>query len=173
LKSLLAEEGTVRPERAFRICGQVAEALDAAHEKGLVHRDVKPGNVLLDERGHAYLSDFGLSKQVGGASTRSGQLVGTLDYLAPEQIRGEELDDRGDEYALACVLYECLSGQPPFRRQTEAEVLWAHMQEEPPALGDFPELQPVLAKGLAKAKEERYSGCAELVEAAGAALGFE
>ena len=107
----IAREGTLAPERALRICGQVAEALDAAHEKGLVHRDVKPANVLLDEREHCYLADFGLTKQRRGRpSTATGQLVGTLDYLAPEQIRGEELDGSTDEYALACLLYECLAG---------------------------------------------------------------
>ena len=104
LKTLLAREGTLAPERALALVGQVGEALDAAHRKGLGHRDVKPGNVLLDEHAQAYLTDFGLTKQVGGASTQTGQLVGTFDYLAPEQIRGEDLDDRTDEYALACVL---------------------------------------------------------------------
>ena len=89
--------------------------------RGLVHRDVKPANILLDEDGHAYLTDFGISKQAGGASTDTGQAAGTLDYLAPEQIRGEPVDGRSDVYALACVLYECLSGAPPFRRQTQAE----------------------------------------------------
>ena len=94
-----------------------------------MHRDVKPANVLVDEDGHAYLTDFGVTKQLGGDTTETGQIVGTLDYLAPEQIRGEDVDARADDYALACVLYECLAGAPPFHRATEAETLWAHMQE--------------------------------------------
>jgi YVTN family beta-propeller protein len=173
LKALLEDEGALQAGQALRICGQVAEALDAAHAKGLVHRDVKPGNVLLDERGEAYLADFGLSTQLAGDSTHSGRLAGTLDYLAPEQIRGEQPDGSTDQYALACLLYECLAGKPPFRRETEAETLWAHMQEEPPALRGYPALDPVLGKGLAKDKAERYPSCGELLAAAHAALGLE
>jgi YVTN family beta-propeller protein len=173
LKTLLQREGTLAPERALAILSQVAEALDAAHERGLVHRDVKPGNVLLDGREHAYLTDFGLTKQLGGASTETGQLVGTFDYLAPEQIRGEAVDARTDCYALACVLYESLAGSPPFRRPTEAEVLWAHMQEEPPAVRAYPELDSVVKKALAKEKNERYASCGDFVAAAASALGLE
>jgi YVTN family beta-propeller protein len=173
LKSLLEREQQLEPERAFRICRQVAEALDAAHAKGLVHRDVKPANVLLDEQGEAYLADFGLTKQVGGASTKTGELAGTLDYLAPEQIRGENVDGRTDGYALACLLYEALSGKPPFRRLTEAETLWAHMQEQPPSLREYQALDPVFARALAKEREERFPSCVELVDAAREALGIE
>jgi ABC-type branched-subunit amino acid transport system substrate-binding protein/tetratricopeptide (TPR) repeat protein len=173
LKVLLRTRKTLPPEEALSILGRVADALDAAHAKGLVHRDVKPGNVLLDERGHPYLSDFGLTKEAGGASTRTGQIVGTLDYLAPEQIRGEAIDGRTDEYALGCVLYECLTGEAPFHRRTEAETLWAHMQEPPPALREYPALDPVLARGLAKDKSDRYQTCGELLDAAHAALGLE
>jgi serine/threonine protein kinase len=131
LKTLLERDERLSPERSLSILAQIADALDAAHRRGLVHRDVKPGNVLLDDDGHAYLTDFGITKQRGGDSTDTGQMVGTLDYLAPEQIRGEDVDGRTDCYALACVLYECLAGTPPFRRATEAETLWAHMQETP------------------------------------------
>jgi ABC-type branched-subunit amino acid transport system substrate-binding protein/tetratricopeptide (TPR) repeat protein/streptogramin lyase len=173
LRSLLEQERTLGSGRALRICGQVAEALDAAHAKRLVHRDVKPANVLLDERGEAYLADFGLSKQAGGASTQSGELAGTLDYLAPEQIRGERLDGRADQYALACLFYECLAGKPPFRRDTEAETLWAHMQEPPPALRQYPALDSVLARALAKEKDHRYPTCGEFLAAAHTALGLE
>jgi YVTN family beta-propeller protein len=173
LKTLLASEGKLDPRRALRICGQISEALDAAHRRGLVHRDVKPANVLLDRGGEAYLGDFGLTKPAGGASTRTGQLVGTLDYLAPEQIRGGELDGRTDQYALACVLYECLAGKPPFCRVTEAEVLWAHMQEAPSPVPGYPTLDAVLERGLAKEKEARFASCSELVEAAYNALGLE
>jgi hypothetical protein len=120
--------------RALAILGQIAGALDAAHRRGLVHRDVKPANVLLDEDEHAYLTDFGITKQRRDAAGETDQAAGTLDYMAPEQIRGEPVDGRADGYALACVLYECLSGAPPFRRATAAETMWAHLQEEPPPL---------------------------------------
>jgi YVTN family beta-propeller protein len=173
LKSMIERDGRLAPEQAVAVLAQVADALDAAHRRGLVHRDVKPGNVLLDEEGHAYLTDFGISKLVGGVSTDTGRVVGTLDYLAPEQIRGGEVDGRTDCYALACVLYECLDGAPPFRRATEAETLWAQMREQPPTLHRHPELDPVLDKGLAKDKEARYASCGELLAAASSALGFE
>ncbi|MGH2969088.1 MAG: protein kinase domain-containing protein, partial [Solirubrobacteraceae bacterium] len=172
LRTLLDRE-EAGPERALAILGQVAGALDAAHRRGLVHRDVKPGNVLVDESGHAYLTDFGITKQVGHASTETGQIMGTLDYLAPEQIRGEAVDGRADVYALACVLYECLAGAPPFRRETEAEALWAHMQEQPAPLRDHAALDPVIARGLAKERDDRYTTCAELIGEARAALGLE
>jgi ABC-type branched-subunit amino acid transport system substrate-binding protein/DNA-binding beta-propeller fold protein YncE len=172
LKTLLARDGKLSPERALAVLAQIAGALDAAHRRGLVHRDVKPGNVLLDEDGHAYLTDFGITKQLGAASTDTGRVVGTLDYLAPEQIRGEKVDGRTDLYALACVLYECLAGAPPFRRETEAETLWAHMQEQPPPLRRHPQLDAVLAKALAKEKQARYASCGELLSAASSALGF-
>ena len=161
-----------RPERALGILAQVAGALDAAHRRGLVHRDVKPANVLIDEGGHAYLTDFGITKQLGARSTDTGRLVGTLDYLAPEQIRGEAIDGRTDCYSLTCVLYECLSGAPPFRRDTEAETMWAHMQEEPAPLRGHPALAPVLGKALAKERDERYPTCSEAIDAARKALGL-
>jgi serine/threonine protein kinase len=173
LKALLRTRKTLPAEQALTILARVADALDAAHAKGLVHRDVKPANVLLDERGHPYLSDFGLTKEAGGTSTQTGHIVGTLDYLAPEQIRGEEVDGRTDEYALTCLLYECLAGTAPFSRPTEAEVLWAHMQEDPPTLHGYDALDPVLAKGLAKDKADRYATCGELLAAAHSALGLE
>ena len=172
LKALLRRDGRLGAERALAILGQVASALDAAHRRGLVHRDVKPGNVLIDEDGHAYLTDFGVSKQLGGVSTDTGRMVGTLDYLAPEQIRGEAVDARTDGYALACVLYECLAGTPPFHRETEGETLWAHMHEQVVPLRDHPALNPVLQKGLAKERTERYASCAELIEEARRALGL-
>jgi ABC-type branched-subunit amino acid transport system substrate-binding protein/streptogramin lyase len=165
MRTLLRREGGLPPERAIPILAQVASALDAAHRRGLVHRDVKPANVLVDEDGHAYLTDFGVTKQLGGDSTDTGQIVGTLDYLAPEQIRGEDVDGRADEYALACVVYECLAGAPPFHRASEAETLWAHMQEPVPALPGRPGLDPVLSKALDKEPGRRYGSCAELIEA--------
>ena len=172
LKTVLRRERALVPERALRILGPIAAALDAAHRRGLVHRDVKPANVLLDEDEHPYLTDFGITKRAGGESTDTGRAVGTLDYLAPEQIRGEPVDGCSDQYALACVLYECLAGAPPFRRETEAETLWAHLQEEPPPLAGHPELDPPLRTALAKEKAARYGTCAELMDAARAALGL-
>ena len=172
LRAILEREEKLSPERTLAVLAQVADALDAAHRRALVHRDVKPANVLLDEDGHAYLTDFGITKQVGGDSTDTGRVVGTLDYLAPEQIRGDPVDGRADVYALGCMLYECLAGVPPFRRPTEAEILWAHMQEEPPSLRDHRGLDPVLLKALAKNQEDRYGSCAELIDAAADALGL-
>ena len=171
LKTMLEREHKLAPERALRVLAQIAGALDAAHRRGLVHRDVKPANVLLDDDEHAYLTDFGISKQLGRTSTDTGQMVGTLDYLAPEQIRGEAVDARSDCYALACVLYESLAGAPPFRRESEAETLWAHLQGEPAPLDGYGALDPVLRKGLAKDKDERPTSCAQLIQAAQAALG--
>jgi len=171
LRAELEREGKLPPERTIDILAQVAGALDAAHDRGLVHRDVKPANVLLDEAGHPYLTDFGITKPAGGDSTDTGQMVGTLDYLAPEQIRGEEVDGSTDCYALACVLYECLTGTPPFRRRTEAETLWAHMQGDPAPLRGRPELNRVLDTALAKERDERYPSCAAFIAAAADALG--
>ena len=147
LRTLLDAEGKLAPERALEILAQVAGALDSAHRRALVHRDVKPANVLLDRDGHVYLTDFGITKQVGGDSTDTGRVVGTLDYLAPEQIRGDPVDGRTDGYALGCVLYECVPGAPPFRRATEAETMWAHMQEEPRPLKGHARARPGASQG--------------------------
>src|SRR4029079_14392713 len=125
----------------------------------------------LDEAGHPYLTDFGITKPAGGDSTDTGQMVGTLDYLAPEQIRGEEVDGSTDCYALACVLYECLTGTPPFRRRRDAETLWAPMQGDPAPLRGQPELNRVLDTALAKERDERYPSCAAFIAAAADALG--
>jgi DNA-binding beta-propeller fold protein YncE len=166
------DDGPLPAERAIGLVGQVADALDAAHEQGLVHRDVKPGNVLVDTADHCYLCDFGLTTQrVDGGTTTSGRLAGSLDYLAPEQIRTGDVDGRADQYALACVFYELLSGVPPFRRETEAQTLWAHMQEEPSLLA-YDELEPVFARALAKEPEERYEDCNAFADDARAALGL-
>ena len=172
LKTAIHRAGGLAPERALAILAQIADALDAAHRRGLVHRDVKPGNILIDEDGHAYLTDFGITKRVGAASTDTGHVLGTLDYLAPEQIRGEPIDGRTDCYALACVLYECIAGAPPFHRDTEAETMWAHLQEQPPQVRGHPALDPVLRKALAKDRGERHATCVDLIDAAHAALGL-
>ncbi len=171
LRALLEREGKLSVERTIEVIAQIAGALDAAHERGLVHRDVKPGNVLLDEAGHPYLTDFGITKPAEGDAMDTGEMVGTLDYLAPEQIRGEEVDGRTDCYALACVFYECLTGAPPFRRRTEAETLWAHLQTDPRPVRGRTALNRVLDRALSKEKNARYPSCTEFVAAAAGALG--
>ena len=137
------EAGTLPPERALAQPVRWPMRLDAAHGRRARAPRRKPGNVLVDASDHCYLCDFGLTKQLGdGGTTASGLLAGSLDYLAPEQIRRGKVDGRTDEYALACVLYECLSGAPPFRRDTEAQTLWAHMQEQPSSLPPTPSSPP-------------------------------
>jgi YVTN family beta-propeller protein len=140
---------------------------------------VKPSNVLLDEQEHVYLADFGLSRRLAdpGEAGERGLSVGTPAYAAPEQIEGGDVDGRVDVYALGCMLYECLTGQPPFSGGSELAVLWAHMQEEPPTARErnpaLPEaIDPVIAKALAKRPEERYATCSALVESAREALGL-
>jgi hypothetical protein len=167
LRRMLQRDGRLSPEMTVNVLTQVAAALDATHRRGLVHRDVKPANILVDDDGHAYLGDFGISGETGAG----GRMAGTLDYLAPEQIRDDDIDGRADCFALGCVLYECLSGAPPFRRETESEALWAHLREPPPRLRDHPELDPVIARALAKDRDERYPGCEEMMGAAAAELG--
>jgi ABC-type branched-subunit amino acid transport system substrate-binding protein len=179
LGARLARAGRLEPAEALRIAGELAQALDAAHERDLVHRDVKPGNVLLDRKGEAYLADFGLTKRVASDSglTETGEFVGTLDYLAPEQIRAGTVDGRTDQYSLACLLYECLTGEVPFPREGAAQVLWAHLNDPPPSVSEKrPELpaalDPVFGRALAKDAGERYGSCVELIEGAGSALGL-
>jgi len=172
LRSLI-DDGPLPAKRAIGLVGQVADALDAAHGRGLVHRDVKPGNVLVDTADHCYLCDFGLTTQlVDGTTTGTAKLAGSLDYLAPEQIRTGAVDGRADQYALACVLYELLSGRPPFRRDTEAQTLWAHMQEEPAPLLAYDELDRIFMRALAKEPEERYESCNTFADDARAVLGL-
>ena len=169
LKARLGD-GPLSAEETVAVAMHVGGALDAAHERGLVHGDVKPSNVLIDGRGHAYLADFGLTKRLGEEPSLGGeaQLMGTIDYVAPEQIRGDPVDGRADIYSLGCLLYECLSGRQPFKRGNDAAVLYAHLEEEPPATGSAAD--PVIAKALAKDPDDRYQTCAELVEAAREAL---
>ncbi len=182
LEQVLANTGPLEPQRAVRLIAQVAAALDAAHARGLVHRDVKPANVLLtvDDPEHAYLTDFGVSKRVGvhTSLTNAGQWVGTLDYLSPEQIRGDEVGPAADTYMLAGMLYHCLTGQPPFVRDSQAAILWAHMSAPVPAAGSLrpglPEaLDRVLARGLAKDPAARYHSAGELAAASANAVGLQ
>ena len=180
LRELLRRDGRLEPERAIDLVGQVAAALDAAHTAGLVHRDVKPGNILIrsDADGdHAFVCDFGLARHVSSVGSLTGDrgFVGTIDYVPPEQIEGGSIDARADVYSLGCVLYECLAGVRPFERDSELSVVFAHLNEPPPRITDVrPELpaafDEVFATALAKAPDDRYSSCGELAEAARAAL---
>ncbi|MEA2311323.1 MAG: hypothetical protein QOE28_1291, partial [Solirubrobacteraceae bacterium] len=170
LRTLVRRSGPLDPARAARIVAQVASALDVAHAAGLVHRDVKPANVLLAQGDHAYLTDFGLTKRVqsqAGDATRSGHWVGTLDFVAPEQIRGERVDARADVYGLGCLLHYALTGAPPFQREGDESKLWAHLCESPPppsgAVPDLPvTLDAVVARALAKAPADRYPSAGDL-----------
>ncbi|HEX5620032.1 MAG TPA: protein kinase [Solirubrobacteraceae bacterium] len=173
-RALVRREGPIEPQRAARIVAQVAGALDAAHAAGLVHRDVKPANVLLGPNDHAYLSDFGLSRRVRSISgvTATGQWVGTLDYVAPEQIRGGSVDARTDVYALGCVLFFLLTGVIPFPREGDEAKLWAHLTEPPPVPSEHgapPAFDPVVQRALAKSPDDRYQSAGDLGRAAEAA----
>ena len=173
LAAFLRTQGRLRPYRALDVCRQVAAALDAAHAQGLIHRDVKPANVLIEGR-TAFLTDFGLTKQIDGTRTqltRAGDVVGTIHYVAPEQIEGGRVDARSDIYSLGCLVYHVLSGELPFARDTDVAVIYAHLSEEPPRLTsvrpDLPGgLDAVIAKALEKAPERRFQTCADLISAA-------
>jgi predicted Ser/Thr protein kinase len=180
LRELHRREGRLEPERALELVAQVAEALDAAHAAGLVHRDVKPGNVLVAARPdgeHVFVCDFGLARHLSTASslTTDRGMIGTIDYIPPEQIEGGAIDARADVYSLGCVLFECLAGARPFDRESELSVVFAHLNEPAPRLSDLrPDLPAafdgVFATALAKSPDDRYSTCHELVESAVAAL---
>ncbi|HJP65609.1 MAG TPA: protein kinase [Actinomycetota bacterium] len=183
-KVLIRREGGLSPEVALPIVAQSARGLDAAHARGLVHRDVKPGNILLvgdvteDTAPHAYVCDFGLTKQALSVSglTATGQFVGTSDYVAPEQIQGKPVDRRADVYSLGCVLYEALTGEVPFKRDAEVAVIWSHVQEPPPKVTDrrpdLPEgIDMVVARAMAKDPDDRYVSCGDLAMSARAELG--
>jgi serine/threonine-protein kinase len=176
LRALLRSEGPLSPARVASLVGQVAGALDAAHRQGLVHRDVKPANVMVDRAGqpdeHCYLCDFGITKQAQSAETLTGtgQFVGTLDYIAPEQIEGRPLDPRTDVYALGCVVYQCLTGTVPYPLDTDMAKMLAHVREAPPSVrtvrGDVaPAVDAVIAKAMAKDPNDRFPSCGELAAA--------
>jgi len=179
--SLVTPDDPLPSARAALIISAVASALDAAHERGLIHRDVKPGNILLDSRpgrpDHVYLSDFGISKAMAASSvlTQSGQFLGTVMYAAPEQFSDRPIDGRADQYALGCVAYELLSGAPPFRRSELPALIHAHLHEPPPLLSQLRPCLPatvddVFATVLAKDPAGRYTNCGEFAAALGAAL---
>ncbi|MEV5409316.1 serine/threonine-protein kinase [Thermopolyspora sp. NPDC052614] len=179
LRKLIQSGGPLPIARAGRLFTQIASALDAAHLNGLVHRDVKPANILVaegpasdPEADHVYLTDFGLTKSTYAEAglTSQGQFMGTPRYVAPEQIRGLPVDGRGDLYAFACVVYEALTGLPPFQRDTELALLYAHVSHEPPPLTPYrPELphavNAVMARALAKSPTERYATCQQFITA--------
>jgi serine/threonine protein kinase/CheY-like chemotaxis protein len=175
LARMLANDGRLKPYRAIDVCRQVGDALDAAHAQGLIHRDVKPANVLIEGR-HAYLTDFGLTKRLGGTVvTMTGDVVGTIHYVAPEQIEGREVTARSDVYSLGCVLYHCLTGRMPYERDTDVAVIYAHLSEAPPRPSRLlPDLaggfDDVIAKALDKNPERRFQTCAELMGAARAVV---
>jgi serine/threonine protein kinase len=183
LGKVLQREGALPPARAMGFISPVAFALDAAHAAGLVHRDVKPANILVDARPgwpeHVYLSDFGISKGAMSPSglTAAGRWVGTAPYVSPEQIRGYPVDGRADQYALACVTYQLLTGTVPFERDEEIAVMYAHVSDPPPSLSSSRPGLPAaadeaLAKAMAKAPEQRYGSCREFAHALREALGL-
>ena len=185
LRQMISKRGRLLPDTAVFLLSQAARALDAAHRRGLVHRDVKPGNLLV-ERGnddsgsdpdHLYLADFGITKPAIGRSglTSSGQFLGTIDYVAPEQIRGLSVLGMADQYSLGCVLYECLTGRVPFEKDLDAAIIWAHVEETPtrPTVlrPDLPAaIDEVFDQVLAKQPGDRYASCREFMTAAGGAL---
>ena len=159
LRAMLSRSGRLAPDRAARLIAQAADALDAAHHRGLVHRDVKPANILVDASDHVYLTDFGLTKRSAdsGGMTQPGMFVGTVDYIAPEQVEGKRVDARTDIYALACVLYELLSGTVPFPRDSDVAKIIAHVNEAPPSLIGVPApLAAAVSRAMAKRPEDRF-----------------
>jgi CheY-like chemotaxis protein len=177
LAAILRADRRLRPYRAIDVCRQVASALDAAHAMGLIHRDVKPANVLIEGR-NAFLTDFGLTKRLEGTHaqlTRAGDVVGTIHYVAPEQIEGRKVSARSDVYSLGCLLYHCLAGQVPFALETDVAVIYAHLSEEPPKLSalrpELPEgLDAVMAKALDKSPDRRFPSCGDMISAARAVI---
>ena len=179
LARLLDREGPLPAARAVALVEQAALALDAAHAAGVLHRDVKPSNLLVAPHDFVYLVDFGLAEAIGASSAGEDTTVGTPHYLAPERVlTGQDADERADVYSLACVLFECLTGRPPFALETTDQVVRAHLTERPPRVTELrpelpPELDTVLARGMAKVPDARYATAGALAAAARAALDGE
>jgi serine/threonine protein kinase len=177
LAQLLRDRGTLAPKYVRSLVEQIGGALDTAHQAGLVHRDVKPGNILIDRRGLAFLCDFGLAKRMQSREkTAAGKFMGTVDYCAPEQIAGRATDGRTDVYGLAAVAYHALAGRPPFERESELATAEAHLTDPPPKLSARrPDLPPglgeVLERAMAKAPGDRYGTPVDFADAFSAALG--
>jgi serine/threonine protein kinase len=179
LADVIDKTGALAPDRALSILAQTGAALDAAHAAGLVHRDVKPANVLL-AGDRAYLTDFGLSKVLGRNSrlTAPGRMVGTAEYLAPEQIRGEPVDARTDVYALGCMFYEVLTGSSPFKADSDFVLMYAHLEHDAPLVTDTssglpPAVDEVVTRAMAKHPDDRYASAGEAVAALNAVFGYE
>jgi serine/threonine protein kinase len=183
LEELIRRTGPLGPSRVSSIVSQTASALDAAHDQGLVHRDVKPANLLLAPKGteheedHVYVSDFGITKRLDtqGSTASTGRMLGSLDFIAPEQIEGAPVDRRADVYSLGCVLYQCLTATVPFPRDSEMAVMWAHVHEDPPVPSslrpDLPlEIDAVVARAMAKRPVDRFDTAGRLAGAARQAL---
>jgi serine/threonine protein kinase len=178
LAEMIERDGKVTLGITARVCREAGSGLDALHAQGLIHRDVKPGNILADEQGTIYITDFGLAKDTQGSLlTRPGQALGSMDYMAPEQIRGEEVTAATDVYGLGCVAWECLLGKPPFADRQGMRVLWAHLQDEPPDPSTLsPDVSPavgqVILSALQKDPAARPASASEfgrqLTEAGGA-----
>jgi serine/threonine-protein kinase len=175
LKEKIQAEGPQELSYTVDLCLQVAKGLRALHEHNLIHRDLKPANILLDERGSAFVADFGLAKDLDASLlTKPGQAMGTIDYMAPEQIRGEKVSPAADVYALGCVMYECVAGEPPFAEYSGMAVAWGHLQDEPPdpcaKRPDAPkDLSWAITRALEKDASERPStptAYARMVQAA-------
>ena len=180
LRHLLVESGALDPERAVDLLGQFSSALDAAHEKGLVHRDVKPANMLVtvrDGQEHGYLTDFGVAKHAESIAslTATGAVLGTVHYMAPEQVKGDPTDARTDIYAMGCVFFQMLTGKLPYERDNSIATLFAHVYDPPPALpeelaGLYPTFGGVIEKAMAKDPAERYLSAGDLARDAACAL---
>ena len=185
LRQMLKQRGALPTDETVFLLSQAARALDAAHRRGLVHRDVKPANLLIEQGTdegdpeHVYLTDFGITKHQDGVSglTSAGALLGTIDYIAPEQVRGMSVLGMADQYSLGCVLYECLTGRLPYEKDFGTAIMWAHVEEPPiPATRARPGLpraiDDVFSRVLAKLPGDRYDSCRAFINDAGRALGL-